>query len=309
MKDFAAKLRIAMAALACNGTKELAARFRAVNPATDFDASRAYKWLANLARPRGSGVYRDLAVVLDLALPMEWVLGSDAGAFAEAVAARYGMTAAFLLAQATREREPPAASDPNQWIAGHFATFCHSQAPHYQGRVTRGSMVIARDRGNGMVATYAQNMPFGRAEAVGPVAFAGANLVFELRAPAVSGVMQYVITLRPSPPASVLLGYIMGPATMHPSQPPFASRIVMVRVPDAAAEALAASNRYLEAGEERTAAQDLARLGLPVERTPGLDAALVAALRSEPSWNTGSDRFPLDAAEAIVTACDALWFE
>jgi len=49
---FAHKLSITAAILNCATRKELCARFRNVNPATEFELERSYKWLQGRALPR-----------------------------------------------------------------------------------------------------------------------------------------------------------------------------------------------------------------------------------------------------------------
>ena len=56
---FAAKLRMAAAALGYTSRKELCARFRAVNPATQCDLDRLNKWVQGRALPRAASVYAD----------------------------------------------------------------------------------------------------------------------------------------------------------------------------------------------------------------------------------------------------------
>ena len=53
-RGLAAKLRITAALLGCATRKELCARFRSVNPATEFDLERSYKWLQGRALPRSA---------------------------------------------------------------------------------------------------------------------------------------------------------------------------------------------------------------------------------------------------------------
>ena len=111
---------------------------------------------------------------------------------------------------------------------------------------------------------------------------------------------------RPSPPASVLAGIMCATTAMHPGgQPPYATRVAMVRVPVASAAELEASNRYLDPAEGPLS-RDLAALGLPVPDPAGLDARLDRFLRPGGEFG-GCDQVPLDDYAALAMACDRIW--
>jgi hypothetical protein len=115
----------------------------------------------------------------------------------------------------------------------------------------------------------------------------------------------FVTMFRPTPPASVLIG-IMSSFTVvdRGNQPPYATRFVAVRVPEASAERLELSNRYLGEAEWPPSA-DLATLGLVVHAAPDLDTRLATCL-GQGQWS-GSDRFPFEDAMRLVGACDEVW--
>ena len=62
--ELSRKLQLTTIALGCPTSKELCARFAAVNPNTAFTAQNAYKWVRGKATPRLSSVYEDWARVL-----------------------------------------------------------------------------------------------------------------------------------------------------------------------------------------------------------------------------------------------------
>ena len=64
--ELPAKLRVTMALLGCNSRKELCARFREVNPRTEFDLERSHKWLQGRAKPRTAQVYEDWTRLLGM---------------------------------------------------------------------------------------------------------------------------------------------------------------------------------------------------------------------------------------------------
>ncbi len=111
---------------------------------------------------------------------------------------------------------------------------------------------------------------------------------------------------RPTPPASLLAGIISSFVAVHSgAQPPYAARLLALRVPEAAAATIEASIRYLDPDEHP--ASDLAALGLPVGAAPDLPARITAWFRAAAA-QTGADRLsPADHAE-LVTQFDAVWF-
>ena len=93
---FAAKLRLAAAALGCNSRKEFCARFRGVNPATQCDIDRLNKWVQGRSLPRASSVYADFAAVIGSSNSGRWVADCSLQEFAAEVMARTGVDAATL---------------------------------------------------------------------------------------------------------------------------------------------------------------------------------------------------------------------
>jgi hypothetical protein len=163
-------------------------------------------------------------------------------------------------------------------------------------------------RGDGLVAAYSQALAVGRAQASGPVGLYGRAMCLELRVPSPGMAPLFCSLFRPSPPASVLAGIMCGTTAMHPGgQPPYATRVAMVRVPAAAAASLEASNRYLDPAEGPPS-RDLAALGLPVLDPAGLDAQLDRFLRPEGGFG-GCDQVSLDDYAALAMTCDRNWLE
>jgi hypothetical protein len=80
--------------------------------------------------------------------------------------------------------------------------------------------------------------------------------------------------------ASVLAGVMSGVAFVDAIPQPAATRIVMIRVPEAGAAVLDASNRYLDPAETPLSS-DLVALGLPVTAPAELDALLEAFLAAD----------------------------
>src|ERR1700722_12640669 len=93
---FAEKLRMSAAALGCTSRKEICARFRAVNPATQCDIDRLNKWVQGRSLPRASSVYEDLAKVIGAAKTGHWVAECSLEDFATELAVLVGADASTL---------------------------------------------------------------------------------------------------------------------------------------------------------------------------------------------------------------------
>ena len=79
--SFAQKLGVTAVLLGCSTRKELCARFRAVNPATEFDLERSFKWLQGKSLPRSMAIYEDWARLLGTARSGAWLAGCSTEAF------------------------------------------------------------------------------------------------------------------------------------------------------------------------------------------------------------------------------------
>jgi hypothetical protein len=318
VRDFPEKLRVTAALLGCANQKDLCAAFRRVNPNSDFDLERSYKWMQGRALPRSARVYEDWAALVGAeGRSPSWLAACALEEFVDALCARHGLERNALLrraglgaAGAGTGEAATAASGPDGYLCGSYACYSHAQSPYYRGRIVRGALVVepASRRSEGLVATYAQALPSGRAQASGPIGLYGLALCLELRVPSPGMAPLFCSLFRPSPPASVLAGVMCGTAAMHPGgQPPYATRIAMVRVPAAAAADLQASNRYLGPAEWPPS-RDLAALGLPMPDPAGLDARLDRFLHPE-GGAAGQDQAPVSDYAALAMACDRMWLD
>jgi len=318
VRDLPEKLRLTAALLGCASQKDLCAAFRRVNPHSDFDLERSYKWMQGRAAPRSARVYEDWASLVGVDEErMSWLASCGLGEFVDAVCARHGLDRTSLLRRAGLGSGAAAGADgtaaaggPDGFVCGAYACYSHAQAPYYRGRLIRGALVIepAARRWEGLVAAYSQALAGGRAEASGPVGMYGRAMCLELRVPSPGMAPLFCSLFRPSPPASVLAGVMCGVTAMHPGgQPPYATRIAMVRVPAAAAAGLQASNRYLDQAEGPIS-RDLAALGLRLLDPEGLDAQFDRFLRPG-EGSGGCDQASLDDYAALAMACDRNWLE
>jgi hypothetical protein len=303
VRDLPEKLRATLVLLGLGGQKELCAAFRRVNPATNFDLDRSYKWMQGRTLPRSPHVYDDWARVVGLDCPGVWLAACSLAEFLDAATARNPDARAILDSAAAAAPPWPAAASQGGFLPGHFATYSHAQSPYYQGWLIRGSLRIvpAARRAEGLTATYTQSLVVGAVSASGPVLTLGGSLGLDLRAPSTGMAPVFLSLFHPTPPASAMAGMMCGTTAIDPAgQPPYATRIVLLRLgrdqrPDA-------SNRYLEPVADNLA-QDLDRLGMT-------GAALAPLLRDclEGSPGAaGSDRMPAGAYTALVAACDRHW--
>ncbi|MBD0271404.1 MAG: hypothetical protein ICV73_05690 [Acetobacteraceae bacterium] len=318
VRDLPEKLRATAALLGCANQKDLCAAFRHVNPNSDFDLERSYKWMQGRALPRSARVYEDWAALVGAeGRSPSWLAACALEEFVDVLCARHGLERGALLrraglgaASAGADESATAAFGPDGYLCGAYACYSHAQSPYYRGRIIRGALVVepASRRAEGLVATYSQALPSGRAQASGPIGFYGLALCLELRVPSPGMAPLFCSLFRPSPPTSVLAGVMCGTAAVHPGgQPPYATRIAMVRVLAAAGADLQASNRYLGPAEWPPS-RDLAALGLPMPDPAALDAEINRFLR--PGGGTaGCDQAPLADYAALAMACDRMWLE
>ena len=138
-------------------------------------------------------------------------------------------------------------------------------------------MIEAAGAAPALLATYSEKVALGRVEVRGQVAVSGRSIHVDLAHPAQ---FRLAMTLfLPGTLASVLAGVMSGASWVDADPQPAATRILMVRIPDATAAALEASNRYLDATESLSA--DLAALGLRVAEPAGLDGLLEGFLAAQ----------------------------
>jgi hypothetical protein len=311
-RHFAEKLRLTAAVLGCASQKDLCAAFLRVNPNTDFALQRSYKWIRGRALPRSARVYEDWAKVLAIGQSATWLASCTLEELIEALCARDpGTSRAALLARAGLPEHGPAAGADDSYLCGAYACYSHAQSPYFRGRIVRGALIVepAGRPAAALGATYAQALPTGRAHASGAVLLFGRAMCLDLRAPSAGMAPLFFSLYLPIPPASVLAGVMCGTTALDPSgQPPYATRIVMVRVPPPAAAGLEASNRYIDAAMDPLS-RDLAALGVLDGDTPpeALDALLAEVLSA--GGGNGHLRLPAEDYARLTQVFDRLLIE
>jgi hypothetical protein len=306
VRDFDRKLRLTAAALGCGSCKELAARFRLVNPRTPFDLERAYKWLQGRALPRQQQVYADWAALLDLGRPLDWLMACDVEGFLGALCERVDLPRELLLRRAEAfgggtMTSAGARVGGDGYLCGVYAGYSHAWSPYYAGRLIRGTLHLELPQSRArLMASYTETLPTGQVRVDGPALAAGRSLHIHLREPG-SEVPLFMSLYRPAPPASVLAGFLVGATFVGPDPRPSVSRIVLVRMP-APAVVVQQGERYLEPGEALAA--DLVAAGLAVSTPVEVDARLSTFLQGP--GGSGFDQVLAEQYAEIATMFDHL---
>ncbi|MCO6417410.1 hypothetical protein JYK14_14735 [Siccirubricoccus sp. KC 17139] len=319
--EVAAKLRITATLLGCTSQKELCAAFRRVNPKTEFDLDRSYKWMQGRTLPRSSRIYEEWARVLRLERSGAWIAACALEDFVGEVGVRHKVEGGELLRQAgvthdamsisVSRRAPPDVRLDEDYICGAYACYSHAQSRYHRGRIIRSALVIERAprRSEAPVARLSQMLAGGVAHSKGPVLRGTGRALTLALTTGSSGVPPAVLQLLlPTPPGSLLTGLLTSFAMMDPSgQPPYASRIAIVRVP-CVVTAVEATNRYMES-EPMPFARDLVTLGLDVADAAALDALLDRFLRAPREHGLGMERITMADHVALASACDRIWLD
>jgi hypothetical protein len=310
-RDIDRKLCLTAAFLGAVTRKDLAAAFRAVNPATAFDLERAHKWLQGRACPREATVYDDWARLLGLGRPGTWVADCDVDTFADALCARGGALDRAALWDRARAFGGGAlrggsGSDGPPAVVGTYACYSHAWSPYFRGRLARAALKIAAAEhpGRPLAGCYAEKLPTGTVRYEGAVTISERAMHLDLRQPA-GGVHLLCCLFPPTPPASVLGGMMCGVTCLGPAPPPSATRIVAVKLPPSARLSPQALDVYLPSGA--SIAADLGALGLPLDEPLAANRALAAFLTGGDKEGDGIDRAPAGAFQALVNLFDRHW--
>jgi hypothetical protein len=302
-RDIDRKLRLTAALLGVVARKDLAAAFRQANPNTSFDVGRADKWLQGRARPRELAVYEDWSKVLDLDRPGRWIADCDTESFLDEICTRHGRDREELRRQVESFGNAASRQGHGLSLAGTYACYSHAWSPYFRGRLIRGELSVAAVPGpQRLAATYTELLPTGTLRLQGPIALDSRSLRLEVSDIERAGQRLDFCLFPPSPPVSVLGGFMVGATVIGPDAQPSVSRIAMIRLPAAPARQPAA-DAYLPAAA--SIAEDLAALGLPVEDPVAVDRCLAAFLGS--SSGGGLDQVPLSGYRALVDLFDRAW--
>lgn len=269
--SFAQKLGVTAALLGCATRKELCARFRAANPATEFDLERSFKWLQGKSLPRSITVYDDWARLLGVTRGGAWLAACSTDAFVQEVCALFQADPADVQAQAAvfLGARAVAATDG---LGGDFVTYSWAWSPFRQGRLIRGTLELRTAPAGRVAAVYSERMESHTGVFRGggtrngrtlQLALAGQDADFMAQSLLVSG--------RPS---DCFCGMVQGFTTAGTTAEVSACRIVGMRLP----EGRAAEGPCYISADPATIARDLGLCGFDPEVAEDLAAAVLRFL-------------------------------
>lgn len=155
--SFAQKLGVTAVLLGCATRKELCARFRAVNPATEFDLERSFKWLQGKSLPRSMTVYDDWARLLGTSRGGAWLAGCSVDAFVDEVCALFQADAAEVQQRAARFLGERAGSG-GDGLSGDFLCYSWAWSPFRQGALIRGTLALRPAPSGRVGAVYSEQL-------------------------------------------------------------------------------------------------------------------------------------------------------
>lgn len=248
-----AKLRLTSRALGCTTSKELCARFAAVNASTAFTPQNAYKWLGGKAMPRVSSVYDDWARILGPETTASFIAASSFDEFAAALMAQYDLPDAAV---AELRPEVPATTDRRAgpaggcWHARHllvgsYLTISPAWSRAEAGNLILGHAEISEDGQDGLECRYNERL-FGRTVTMaGRMISDGRSAQAALTCSATQRLF-FLGLHAPAPPANIIGGMLAG-AVLHDLEArTTASRMLLIRDHSATQDPLA-RGRYAQA--------------------------------------------------------------
>lgn len=174
--ELPAKLQVIQALLGCTSRKELCARFRDVNPGTEFDLERSHKWMQGRAQPRSIRVYEDWARLLGTERQPAWLVACTLDAFIEEVCRLFAADPLELRRRAgldERSAGGAAAGAAVHYVCGAYAAYSLAWSPCYRDHAIRGSLLIEPAKASRFAARYRESLPSGRVELAGAASLVG----------------------------------------------------------------------------------------------------------------------------------------
>jgi len=303
-RDIDRKLRVTAALLGAVTAKDLAAAFRRANPATSFDVERAHKWIQGRARPRELRLYEDWAKVVDLDRPGAWIADCELDDFIEVICARHNCDRDMLKRRLESSRRPMAGQreERNPSLAGTYACYSHAWSPYFRGQLIRGEFSIAQQQGSqGLLACYSERLPTSRLHLEGRLEVTGRAMHLDLRETDGNAHMLFCL-FSPTPPASVLAGFMCGATIIDPDAQPSVTRMVMVRLPGPSMR-LRSADAYLP--PQASVAADLASLGLPIPNLAAVDHGVGEFLAGNQSG--GLNQVDLHSYRTLIDLFNPIW--
>lgn len=155
--SFAQKLAVTAVLLGCSTRKELCARFRAANPATEFDLERSFKWMQGKALPRSMTVYDDWARLLGTQRGAAWLAGCSVDAFVDEVCRLFQADAAEVHQRAARFLGERAGAG-GDGLSGDFVSYSWAWSPFRQGWLIRGTLALRPAPSGRVAAVYSEQL-------------------------------------------------------------------------------------------------------------------------------------------------------
>lgn len=294
--SFAQKLGITAVVLGCSTRKELCARFRAVNPATEVDLERSFKWLQGKSLPRSMTVYDDWARLIGTARGGPWLAGCSVEALLDEVCGLFQADAQEVQTRAAMFLGEKAAA--GEGLSGDFVCYSWAWSPFHQGLLVRGELSIRPAPAGRLGVVYSERLEGHIGVFRGTGLRSGRTLHLTLSGAEGEHMTQSVLVS--GRPSDCFCGLIQGFTVAGTSEEVSASRIVGMRLPDGGqAEGLA----YI-APEAGTLAADLRRCGYRPDITAPLATAVTRFLGDgggvQPLKVVGADLTEIARALAVA---------
>ena len=254
--DFSQKLQLAKRVTGSGTQKELQARFLDVNPLTEFEPQRAYKWIQGRSVPRHLSVYADLARVLDLPVEGDQVRRCSFETFRSLVEARHGPLpapgpdpeprsgASHGPVRSSSMGESPLPS----YLSGRYLTYSMAWSAARTGELILGCLSIERGSGDRFAVRYEERLPAGPMVITGGMRRLGRSVYTLLSNPVDEMFIHFSFPL-PAPPGLALAGTIAGMAYHDISARPVAGRVIAIKAAHATTRTLSALTGYIPAND------------------------------------------------------------
>ncbi len=307
-KAFAEKLSITAAVLGCATRKELCARFRAVNPATEFDLERSYKWIQGRALPRSQQIYEDWARVVRTERSGPWLAGCSSDAFLDEVCALFSADRAQIMQGAAAfggvglsSNKEPATEDP---VCGLYVAYSWAWSPYKRGQLIRGLFRLSPGKRGRLEVVYTEALPSGPLECRGTAMRDGPVLHAEAEDLRSKGRDRLFFSLlAPGRPSNVLCGRLQGVIVVGPEPQPSTTRIAMVRVGERQFQPQVERVCYLPASPAQVC-DDLGLLGRAGRWAEDLSDEILRFLSAHATG--GSDRVSMTDVGAMAALLDRM---
>lgn len=228
--ELARKLCLTAAALGCRTRKDLAARFSTLNPRTDFDLERSYKWLQGRSAPRSERLYADWAALIGAPEGARWLAECPAEDLLAHLCDQFAIARSDLLAAADAFG---GATRPGQadYVVGCYLSYSWAWSLPMLGRLIRGLFTVDQVARGALRAAYIEDLPPASLLFEGPLVRHGHGLVTSLDLVGGGGGESiYANLIVAGWPASVLCGHFAGMVVQGGDSRRAVSRCAMLRI-------------------------------------------------------------------------------